>query len=227
MPYVFGVDGGGTRSRAILMTDRGRVVYHGKGPGLNYHDAGAGPVTATVKDQSAPEVPRGLSTQVADVSGAKRIVLTWDRNTDDAAGYRVYRFREWDHVGKKGPFPPVNGVAEGYITDVPQPASDKPFFLDTTINITQNENEAYWYCVSAFDADGARASAFNLTGPGGAVVPDVEVWEITATLGYSPVKDLMTRLEFRHDDADQDVFLDGSGLSDTQNTIAAEVIYSF
>ncbi|HQH70713.1 MAG TPA: outer membrane beta-barrel protein, partial [bacterium] len=77
------------------------------------------------------------------------------------------------------------------------------------------------------DADGARASAFNLTGPGGVVVPDVEVWEITATLGYSPVKDLMTRLEFRHDNADQEVFLDGSGLSDTQNTIAVEVIYSF
>ncbi|MFB3788005.1 MAG: BadF/BadG/BcrA/BcrD ATPase family protein [bacterium] len=49
MPYVFGVDGGGTRSRAILMTDRGRVVYYGKGPGLNYHDSGAGPVTATIK----------------------------------------------------------------------------------------------------------------------------------------------------------------------------------
>ena len=77
------------------------------------------------------------------------------------------------------------------------------------------------------DADGARASAFNLSGPGGVVVPDVDVWEITATLGYSPVKNLMTRLEYRHDDASREVFLDGHGLSDTQDTIAFEVIYSF
>lgn len=145
------------------------------------------PVTATVKDQSAPEVPRGLSTQVADVSGAKRIVLTWDRNTDDAAGYRVYRFREWDHVGKKGPFPPVNGVAEGYITDVPQPASDKPFFLDTTINITQNENEAYWYCVSAFDAAGNESA---LSPPFRGVIFDKE------PPGAPPFVDVCTVLSF-------------------------------
>lgn len=48
MPYVFGVDGGGTQSRAILMTDRGRVVYLGKGPALNYHDVGASQVSSSV-----------------------------------------------------------------------------------------------------------------------------------------------------------------------------------
>lgn len=116
------------------------------------------PVTATANDQSAPDVPRGLSTKVADVSGIRRIVLTWDRNPDDAIGYRVYRFREWDHVGKKDPFPPVNGLPEGYITDIPQPAADNPFFLDTTINIAQHENQAFWYCVSAFDAAGNESA---------------------------------------------------------------------
>ncbi len=49
MPYVFGIDGGGTQSRAILMTDRGKVVYLGKGPSLNYHDVGASQVTSSVK----------------------------------------------------------------------------------------------------------------------------------------------------------------------------------
>lgn len=48
MPYVFGVDGGGTQSRAILMTDRGRVVYLGRGPALNYHDVGASQVSSSV-----------------------------------------------------------------------------------------------------------------------------------------------------------------------------------
>ncbi|HPP01198.1 MAG TPA: BadF/BadG/BcrA/BcrD ATPase family protein [bacterium] len=61
MPYVFGVDGGGTRSRAILMTDRGRVVYYGKGPGLNYHDTGASQVTALIQRlfQEALHAARG------------------------------------------------------------------------------------------------------------------------------------------------------------------------
>jgi len=49
MPYVFGIDGGGTHSRAILMTDKGKVVFVGKGPSLNYHDIGAGQVSSTIK----------------------------------------------------------------------------------------------------------------------------------------------------------------------------------
>jgi N-acetylglucosamine kinase len=49
MPYVFAVDGGGTQSRAILLTDSGRVVYYAKGPGVNYHDVGAHNAVATIK----------------------------------------------------------------------------------------------------------------------------------------------------------------------------------
>ncbi|MBI1389395.1 MAG: hypothetical protein GC154_13205 [bacterium] len=41
MPYVFGVDGGGSTCRAILITDSGRVVYAGRGPSVNYHNVGA------------------------------------------------------------------------------------------------------------------------------------------------------------------------------------------
>ncbi len=48
MPYVFGVDGGGSTSRAILITDSGRVVHVAKGPGVNYHEVGASSVTATI-----------------------------------------------------------------------------------------------------------------------------------------------------------------------------------
>lgn len=49
MPYVFGVDGGGSTSRAIMITDAGRVVYLGKGPGVNYHEVGASQVATTLK----------------------------------------------------------------------------------------------------------------------------------------------------------------------------------
>lgn len=48
MPYVFGVDGGASNSRAVLMTDRGRVVHYAKGPGVNYHEVGASQVTSTI-----------------------------------------------------------------------------------------------------------------------------------------------------------------------------------
>lgn len=55
----------------------------------------------------------------------------------------------------------------------------------------------------------------------------IEYWEVTATLGYEITDGLQARLEFRHDDADSPVFDDDNGTDDTQNTIAAEVIYSF
>lgn len=48
MPYVFAVDGGGTQSRSVLLTDDGRVVHIGKGPGVNYHDVGAVKVSTTL-----------------------------------------------------------------------------------------------------------------------------------------------------------------------------------
>ncbi len=49
MPYVFGVDGGASKSRSILITDQGRVVYVGKGPGVNYHEVGTSRVSSTIQ----------------------------------------------------------------------------------------------------------------------------------------------------------------------------------
>lgn len=48
MPYVFGVDGGASSCRSILVTDQGRVVHIGKGPGVNYHEIGASNVSNTI-----------------------------------------------------------------------------------------------------------------------------------------------------------------------------------
>jgi hypothetical protein len=58
-------------------------------------------------------------------------------------------------------------------------------------------------------------------GPAG----DIEGWEATFTVGYDVVENLQTRLEYRHDDSGQNVF--DLGTDDSQDTIAAEVIYSF
>ncbi len=56
---------------------------------------------------------------------------------------------------------------------------------------------------------------------------DVNIFEVTFTLGYTVTEGLLTRLEFRHDDASEDIFMDDNGFEDTQNTLAVEVVYSF
>jgi len=56
---------------------------------------------------------------------------------------------------------------------------------------------------------------------------NLSVWEITATAGYQITEDLLGRFEYRHDEANNDVFLDEGALTDSQDTIALEVIYSF
>jgi hypothetical protein len=53
--------------------------------------------------------------------------------------------------------------------------------------------------------------------------------EITGTLEYRPWKNLVTRLEYRYDDANRNVFFDhsASGFSDNQSTISGEVMFIF
>ncbi|MEW6235027.1 MAG: porin [Candidatus Omnitrophota bacterium] len=54
------------------------------------------------------------------------------------------------------------------------------------------------------------------------------LWEITATAGYQITEDLLGRLEYRHDEADGDIFWDDNIRDqDSQDTIALEVIYQF
>ena len=56
-----------------------------------------------------------------------------------------------------------------------------------------------------------------------------QYWELTGTLEYRPWKDFITRLEYRHDQADQDVFnAHKAGVfSDYQDTISGEAIFTF
>jgi len=69
------------------------------------------------------------------------------------------------------------------------------------------------------DADGVRVLAGT----------PADYQEITGTLEYRPWKNLVTRLEYRYDDANRNVFFDhsASGFSDNQSTISGEVMFIF
>jgi len=54
-----------------------------------------------------------------------------------------------------------------------------------------------------------------------------DVWEQTLTLELRPYKDLITRLEYRHDESSSPLFTDNQSPSSHQDTIGLEVIYPF
>ncbi|MFA6357924.1 MAG: porin [Candidatus Omnitrophota bacterium] len=54
-----------------------------------------------------------------------------------------------------------------------------------------------------------------------------DYWENTSTLEYRPLKDLITRLEYRYDHSTSDVYTVGSKAIDHQGTIGLEAIYVF
>jgi len=53
------------------------------------------------------------------------------------------------------------------------------------------------------------------------------LWEFTPTLQYKPVPSLITRVEFRYDKSDKNVFLYGSQPTNHQETLSFEVMYLF
>lgn len=54
-----------------------------------------------------------------------------------------------------------------------------------------------------------------------------DLWEATFTLELKPYKELITRLEYRHDEASSSIFTDNQASVDTQDTIGLQVIYPF
>lgn len=53
------------------------------------------------------------------------------------------------------------------------------------------------------------------------------MWEVTATMGYTVTEGFLTRLEYRHDDCDYDLFPKEDGFDSQQDTISVEMIYAF
>ena len=80
------------------------------------------------------------------------------------------------------------------------------------------------------DAGGTRSCAGgggNALACFGAAVPQT-LWEMTYTLQFKPVPNLITRVEFRYDKSDKNTFEDGFGTpGNNQQTLAAEAIFLF
>lgn len=78
MPYVFGVDGGGSNCRSILTTDDGRTLHAGRGPSVNYHEVGAGQATRIISKlfaealEAAHAAPRECKAVCLGLAGAGR-----------------------------------------------------------------------------------------------------------------------------------------------------------
>ncbi len=74
------------------------------------------------------------------------------------------------------------------------------------------------------DADGART---GLTAFDGVGVDGVRLSEYTLTSQWKLHEHLLARLEYRHDISTEKVFLENSGFANSQDTVAAEVVYHF
>lgn len=78
MPYVFGIDGGGSNCRSILTTDDGRTLHVGRGSSVNYHEVGAGQATRVIGKlfkealEAAHASPRECKAACLGLAGAGR-----------------------------------------------------------------------------------------------------------------------------------------------------------
>lgn len=85
-----------------------------------------------------------------------------------------------------------------------------------------------------FEDAGGDQSCLGTAGSGGnanvcvTAAPVAQtLWETTLTLQYKPAPSLITRMEFRYDKSDQNVFLDGRSPTNNQQTLAVEAIFLF
>jgi hypothetical protein len=54
---------------------------------------------------------------------------------------------------------------------------------------------------------------------------NTSMWSLTLTGGYTIVDGVIVRLEYRHDDADDDVFNDDDGIDDSLDTLQAQLMW--
>lgn len=88
------------------------------------------------------------------------------------------------------------------------------------------EDAAGYFSCGGRDDDGNSLYSNAQVCPIGAAA-DQTLWETTWTLQYKPVPNLITRAEFRYDKSDRLTFTDGDGVSDSQSTLAGEMIFLF
>ena len=82
-------------------------------------------------------------------------------------------------------------------------------------------------CGGTFDAAGGTNTCFGATNTTPAAPVAQTLWETTYTLQYKPVPSLITRLEFRYDKSDKNVFQYGTVATNNQETLSFQVVYVF
>ena len=82
-------------------------------------------------------------------------------------------------------------------------------------------------CLGTFNTAGGTNTCFGATNTTPAVAQAQTLWETTWTIQYRPVPAFITRLEFRYDKSDKNVFQHGDAASNNQETLSAEVLYLF
>ena len=128
---------------------------------------------ATVRDTFEPNTPRGMN--VVRERGANDVPFLrvfFTRQDEDTATYRLYRYQKYENQGLKGPFPAVDGLTEGLITALNQPAdpNERRIVFDDLPPGTTTPGRVFWYCVSAVDAHGNESA---LSPPARGVIDDV------------------------------------------------------
>lgn len=85
-----------------------------------------------------------------------------------------------------------------------------------------------WYLAGRWEwFDDRDNSRTRLTSLGGSRPADIDFYGYTLTSQWTLYDHVLARLEYRHDKADERVFLRDEGLTNYQDTIAAEMIYHF
>lgn len=82
-------------------------------------------------------------------------------------------------------------------------------------------------CSGTLNNAGGTNTCFGATNTTAATPVAQTLWEITPTLQFKPAPSLITRVEFRYDKSDKNVFLYGSRAVNNQETLSFEVIYLF
>jgi hypothetical protein len=82
-------------------------------------------------------------------------------------------------------------------------------------------------CLGSFNVAGGTNTCFGATNTSPAPAVAQTLWETTWTIQYRPIPSFMTRLEFRYDKSNKNVFQHGSVAGNNQETLSIEAMYLF
>ena len=82
-------------------------------------------------------------------------------------------------------------------------------------------------CRGTLNVAGGTNTCFGATNTTPAPAVAQTLWETTWTLQFKPIPSFITRLEFRYDKSDHNVFQHGTVGSNNQETLSAEIMYVF